>query len=97
LEPIIVLAIAVANFFFGSEAVTGQVAGSIKDLLGDRGKPAAEAPPRRKPGSAHLGGLTWNVWSLDRFVLNELAFSKGADDARAMLARKRRRPGRYRT
>jgi membrane protein len=43
LEPIIVLAIAVANFFFGSEAVTGQVAGSIKDLLGDRGAKAVQA------------------------------------------------------
>src|ERR1700733_1231801 len=43
LGPIIVIAIAVAGFFFGSEAVTGQVAGSIKDLLGDTGAKAVQA------------------------------------------------------
>jgi membrane protein len=43
LGPIIVIAIAVAGFFFGSEAVTGQVAGSIKDLLGETGAKAVQA------------------------------------------------------
>src|ERR1700692_1232317 len=43
LGPIIVIAIAVAGFFFGSEAVTGQVAGSITHLLGDTGAKAVQA------------------------------------------------------
>jgi membrane protein len=43
LGPIIVIAIAVAGFFFGSAAVTGQVTGSIKDLLGDTGAKAVQA------------------------------------------------------
>jgi membrane protein len=43
LGPIIVIAIAVAGFFFGSEAVTGQVAGSITNLLGDTGAKAVQA------------------------------------------------------
>jgi membrane protein len=43
LGPIIVIAIAVAGFFFGREAVSGQVAASIKDMLGDTGAKAVEA------------------------------------------------------
>lgn len=37
LGPIIVIVIAIAGFFFGREAVNGQVAASIKDALGDTG------------------------------------------------------------
>ena len=43
LGPIMVIAIAVAGFFFGREAVTGQVAASIKDMLGDTGAKAVQA------------------------------------------------------
>jgi membrane protein len=43
LGPIIVIAIAVAGFFFGREAVSGQVASSIKDMLGDTGAKAVQA------------------------------------------------------
>jgi membrane protein len=43
LGPIILIAIAVAGFFFGSAAITGQVTGSIKDLLGDTGAKAVQA------------------------------------------------------
>jgi membrane protein len=43
LGPIIVIAIAVAGFFFGREAVTGEVADSIKALLGDTGAKAVQA------------------------------------------------------
>jgi membrane protein len=43
LGPIIVIAIAVAGFFFGGEAVSGQVADSIKDTLGDTGAKAVQA------------------------------------------------------
>src|ERR1700687_1884045 len=43
LGPIIVIAIAVAGFFFGQEAVSGQVASSIKDMLGDTGAKAVQA------------------------------------------------------
>src|SRR5258707_10803421 len=43
LGPIIVIAIAVAGFLFGREAVSGQVASSIKDMLGDTGAKAVEA------------------------------------------------------
>src|SRR6195256_3938481 len=43
LGPIIVIAIAVAGFFFGREAVSGQVAASISDVLGDTGAKAVQA------------------------------------------------------
>jgi len=43
LGPIIVIAIAVAGFFFGKDAVNGQVASSIKDTLGSTGAEAVEA------------------------------------------------------
>jgi membrane protein len=43
LGPIIVIAIAVAGFFFGHEAVTGQVAASIEGLLGKTGAQAVQA------------------------------------------------------
>jgi membrane protein len=43
LGPIIVIAIAVAGFFFGREAVNGQVASSIKDMLGVTGAQAVQA------------------------------------------------------
>src|ERR1700680_2359056 len=43
LGPIIVIAIAVAGFFFGREAVSGQVAPSIKGMLGDTGAQAIQA------------------------------------------------------
>jgi membrane protein len=43
LGPIIVIAIAIAGFFFGREAVNGEVASSIKDMLGDTGAQAVQA------------------------------------------------------
>jgi membrane protein len=43
LGPIIVIAIAIAGFFFGRDAVSGQVASSIKDMLGDAGAQAVQA------------------------------------------------------
>jgi membrane protein len=43
LGPIIVIVIAVAGFFFGRDAVSGQVASSIKDMLGDNGAKAVQA------------------------------------------------------
>jgi membrane protein len=43
LGPIIVIAIAVAGFFFGREEVSAQVAFSIKDMLGDTGAQAVQA------------------------------------------------------
>ena len=43
LGPIIVIAIAIAGFFFGREAVSGQVASSIRDMVGDTGAKAVEA------------------------------------------------------
>src|SRR3982074_1065568 len=43
LGPLIVIAIAIAGFFFGREAVTGQVAASITSLLGDTGAKAVQA------------------------------------------------------
>ena len=41
--PLIVIAIAIAGFFFGHDAVDGQVASSVKDLLGDTGANAIQA------------------------------------------------------
>jgi membrane protein len=43
LGPIIVIAIAVAGLLFGREAVSGQVASSIKDMLGETGAQAVQA------------------------------------------------------
>ena len=43
LGPIIVIAIAVAGLFFGHEAVTSQVTGSLKDMLGETGAKAIQA------------------------------------------------------
>jgi membrane protein len=43
LAPIIVIVIAIAGFFFGQEAVSGQVAASIKDALGDTGAQVVQA------------------------------------------------------
>lgn len=41
--PVIVIAIAIAGFIFGREAVSGQVALSIRDLLGETGAKAVQA------------------------------------------------------
>jgi len=43
LGPVIVIAIAVAGFFYGREAVSGEVANSIKGMLGDTGASAVQA------------------------------------------------------
>ena len=43
LGPIIVIAIAIAGFFFGHDAATSQVASSLKETLGDTGAKAVEA------------------------------------------------------
>ena len=43
LGPIILIAIAVAGFFFGKDAVSGQVTSSIKDTLGETGAQAVQA------------------------------------------------------
>src|SRR5476651_2116952 len=40
--PLIVIAIAIAGFVFGRDAVGGQVASSIKDLLGETGAKAIQ-------------------------------------------------------
>src|ERR1700709_355217 len=40
--PIIVIAVAVAGFFFGQEAVTGQVNASLKGMLGESGAQAIQ-------------------------------------------------------
>ena len=41
--PLIVIAIAVAGFVFGRDAVTGEVASTIKDLIGETGAQAVQA------------------------------------------------------
>jgi membrane protein len=43
LGPVIAIAVAVAGLLFGREAVTGQVASSIMELLGDTGAQAVQA------------------------------------------------------
>ena len=43
LGPIIVIAIAVAGLVFGRDAVSGQVAASIKDMMGETGAKAIQA------------------------------------------------------
>jgi membrane protein len=41
--PLVVIAIAIAGFVFGHDAVSGQVALSLKEMLGDTGAKAIEA------------------------------------------------------
>lgn len=41
--PLVVIAIAIAGFVFGREAVSGQVALSIRDMLGETGAKAVQA------------------------------------------------------
>ncbi len=41
--PLVVIAIAIAGFVFGRDAVSGQVALTIKDMLGDTGAKAVQA------------------------------------------------------
>jgi membrane protein len=41
--PLIIIAVAIAGFVFGDDAVNGQVALSIKDMLGDTGARAIQA------------------------------------------------------
>jgi membrane protein len=41
--PLIVIAVAIAGLAFGQEAVNGQVAASIKGMLGDTGAKAVQA------------------------------------------------------
>ena len=41
--PVIVISIAIAGLIFGREAVNGEVAASIKGMLGDTGAKAVEA------------------------------------------------------
>jgi membrane protein len=43
LGPVIVIAIAVAGFFYGRDAVNGEVANSIRGMLGDTGASAVQA------------------------------------------------------
>lgn len=43
LGPIILIAIAVAGFFFGREAVTGQVTGAITGMVGETGAKAVQS------------------------------------------------------
>jgi membrane protein len=43
LGPILVIIVAVAGFFFGREAVSGEVASSINQVLGDTGAKAVQA------------------------------------------------------
>src|SRR5258708_31769433 len=42
LAPILVISIAIASFFFGKDAVTGQFAGQIEQLVGPEGAQAIQ-------------------------------------------------------
>jgi hypothetical protein len=61
LGPIIVIAIAIAGFFFGREAVDGQVASSIKDMRGDIGAQAVQAmlADAGRPQQGLSGGIDY--------------------------------------
>src|SRR5690242_21713928 len=43
IAPLIVIAIAVAGFFFGNDAARGEIFGQLRGLVGDRGAGAIEA------------------------------------------------------
>ena len=61
LGPIIVIAIAVAGFIFGRDAVSGQVASSIKDMLGDTGAQAVRTmlADAGRPASGPHRDVAW--------------------------------------
>jgi membrane protein len=64
LGPIIVIAITIAGLFFNPEAVSAQVTGSVKEMMGDSGAKAVEAMlagasrPAEGALAAILGGVT---------------------------------------
>src|SRR5450755_1324462 len=71
--PLIVIAIAIAGFVFGREAVTGQVALSIKDMLGDTGAKAVQA--MLVDASRLKRVFSQHPWGSVRFYLLRLASS----------------------
>jgi membrane protein len=43
MAPILIISIAIAGFFFGAEAVRGEVVGQIRGLVGDTGARAVQS------------------------------------------------------
>lgn len=56
--PLLILAISIAGFVFGQEAVSGELFGQIRGLVGDQGAAAIEAivASARKPEAAGIAG-----------------------------------------
>ena len=55
IAPLLVIAIAVAGFFFGEDAARGQIFEQLRGLLGDRGAGAIEAAVKSAGQTGHSG------------------------------------------
>ena len=55
IAPLLVIAIAVAGFFFGEDAARGQIFEQLRGLLGDRGAEAIEAAVKSAGQTGHSG------------------------------------------
>lgn len=59
MAPILIISIAIAGFFFGAEAVRGEVVGQIRGLVGDTGARAVQSMLENaaKPSSSRLATI----------------------------------------
>ena len=74
LAPVLIIAIAIAGFFFGPEAVRGEVVGQIRGLMGEEGARAVQAmlEGAAKPAASRLatavGLLTFFLGATGAFL-----------------------------
>ena len=66
-RPILVIAIAIAGFFFGAEAVRGEVVSQIRGLVGETGAQAVQA--MLESAAPRGGGMLATVIGLVTFFL----------------------------
>src|SRR5947207_7919770 len=59
LAPLVIIAISVAGIFFGTQAVTGQVQGQLRDFFGDQGAQTIESmiSAARKPSASIIATI----------------------------------------
>ena len=59
MAPLVIIVISIAGFFFGQQAVTGQVHGQLADFFGDQGAQAVESmmSAARKPSSSIIASI----------------------------------------
>ncbi|MBA3660060.1 MAG: YihY/virulence factor BrkB family protein [Gemmatimonadales bacterium] len=74
LAPILIVAIAIAGFFFGREAVRGEIVGQIQDLVGFESAKAVQSmlegasKPSQGALATVIGGLTFFIGATGAFL-----------------------------